>query len=94
MRTIATRGTAEGSGIAELAKAVEAHRARVWQGEAGSERANARASAQVAELVRALLADRATQAMQRRGGMHEIAQAVVEKRRDPWSLAEELVEAL
>ncbi len=94
VRTIATRGTAEGSGIAELATAVEAHRTRAWQGEAGSERANARASAQVAELVRALLADRATQAMQRRGGMHEIAQAVVEKRRDPWSLAEELVEAL
>ncbi|MBV8757783.1 MAG: methylmalonyl Co-A mutase-associated GTPase MeaB [Deltaproteobacteria bacterium] len=94
VRTIATRGTAEGSGIAELAKAVEAHRARVWQGEAGSERANVRAAAQVAELVRALLADRATQAMRARGGMHELAQAVVEKRSDPWSLAEELVEAL
>jgi len=94
VRTIATRGTAGGSGIAELATAVEAHRARVWQGEAGSERANARAAAQVAELVRALLADRAMQAMQRRGGMQEIAQAVVDKRRDPWTLAEELVEAL
>ena len=94
VRTIATRGTAGGSGIAELAKAVEAHRARVWQGEAGSERAKARAAAQVAELVRALLADRATQAMQRRGGMQELAQAVVDKQRDPWSLAEELVEAL
>ena len=94
VRTIATRGTAGGSGIVELANAVEAHRARAWQGEAAVERANARAAAQVAELVRALLADRATVAMQRRGGMQEIAQAVVEKRRDPWSLAEELVEAL
>jgi len=94
VRTIATRGTAEGSGIAELAKAVEAHRERVWQGPAGTERANARAAAQVSELVRALLADRATRAMAARGGLHEIAQAVVEKRRDPWTLAEELVEAL
>jgi hypothetical protein len=48
----------------------------------------------VAELVRALLADRANLAMQRRGGMQDVAQAVVDKRRDPWSLAEELVEAL
>lgn len=94
VRTIATRGNAEGSGIAELAKAVEVHRERVWQGPAGTARANARASAQVSELVRALLADRAIRAMAARGGLHEIAQAVVEKRRDPWTLAEELVEAL
>ena len=94
VRTIATRGTAEGSGIAELATAVDAHRQRVWQGPAGAERANTRAAAQVSELVRALLADRATRAMAARGGLHEIAQAVVDKRRDPWTLAEELVEAL
>jgi LAO/AO transport system kinase len=94
VRTIATRGTADGSGITELAKAVEAHRARVWQGPAGAERANERAVAQLAELVRALLADRAARTMAARGGLHEIAHAVVEKRRDPWSVAEELVEAL
>jgi LAO/AO transport system kinase len=94
VRTIATRGTAEGSGIAELAKAVETHRQRVWQGPAGPERANARAVAQLAELVRALLADRATRAMAARGGLHEIAQAVALRQRDPWSIAEELVEAL
>jgi len=94
VRTIATRGTAEGSGIAELAKAVEAHRLRVWQGPEGPERATARAVAQLAELVRALLADRAARTMAARGGLHEIAQAVVDHTRDPWSLAEELVEAL
>jgi len=94
VRTIATRGTAEGSGIAELAKAVETHRERVWQGPAGAERANVRAAAQVSELVRALLADRANRAMAARGGLHEIAATVVEKRRDPWTIAEELVEAL
>jgi LAO/AO transport system kinase len=94
VRTIATRGNAEGSGIAELAKAVETHRERVWQGPAGPERANSRAVAQLAELVRALLADRAARTMAARGGLHEIAQAVVERQKDPWSLAEELVEAL
>jgi LAO/AO transport system kinase len=94
IRTIATRGTAEGSGIAELAKGIEAHRNRVWQGPAGAERANARAVAQLAELIRALLADRASRTMAARGGLHEIAEAVVAKRRDPWTIAEELVEAL
>jgi LAO/AO transport system kinase len=94
IRTIATRGTADGSGIAELAKGIEAHRSRVWQGPAGAERANARAVAQLAELIRALLADRAARTMAARGGLHEIADAVVAKRRDPWTIAEELVEAL
>jgi LAO/AO transport system kinase len=94
VRTIATRGNADGSGIAELAKAVETHRQRVWQGPAGPERANARAVAQLAELVRALLADRAARTMAARGGLHEIAQAVVERRRDPWTLAEELLASL
>jgi LAO/AO transport system kinase len=94
VRTIATRGTADGSGIAELGKAIEAHRQRVWQGPAGAERANQRAVAQLAELVRALLADRAARTMAARGGLHEIADAVVAKRRDPWTIAEELVEAL
>ena len=94
VRTIATRGTAEGSGIVELAQAVEAHRLRVWQGPARAERASARAVAQLAELVRALLADRATRTMAARGGLHEIAQAVVERSRDPWSIAEELVASL
>ncbi len=94
VRTIATRGTAEGSGIKELAEAVEKHRERAWTGEAAAERANARASAQLAELVRALLADRAAKTMAARGGLHEIAAAVVERRQDPWSLAEDLVAKL
>src|SRR6478672_5854079 len=43
VRTIATRGIADGSGIAELATAVEAHRARAWTGPAAATRAIARA---------------------------------------------------
>jgi LAO/AO transport system kinase len=91
VRTIATRGTADGSGITELATAVEGHRARAWRGEGAARRAAERAAAQLSELVRSLLADRAARAMAARGGIAEIAQAVAERLRDPWSVAEELV---
>lgn len=94
VRTIATKGTSEGSGIAELAKAVEAHRARIWQGPAAAERAVARAQAHLGELVRALLADRASKAMEARGGLSEIARGIAERRTDPWTIAEQLVGAL
>jgi LAO/AO transport system kinase len=94
VRTIATRGTAEGSGIVEMAQAIEAHRGRAWTGAGATERAAQRATAQLAELVRALLADRATKAMAARGGLTEIARAVVERRQDPWTIAEELVATL
>ncbi len=94
VRTIATRGNAEGSGIRELAAGIEAHRERAWNGEGAIVRATARASAQVAELVRALLADRAARTMAARGGLPELAAAVVEKRQDPWTIAEELLASL
>ncbi len=94
VRTIATRGTAEGSGIAELAAAVESHRARAWSGPSAAPRATARATAHLAELVKALLSDRANRTMAARGGLDEIAQAVVERRTDPWTIAQQLVDAL
>jgi LAO/AO transport system kinase len=92
VRTIATRGTADGSGITELAAAIEAHRARVWSGPGAVERAKARAGAHLAELVRALLADRAGRALAARGGLTEIADVL--RRTDPWTVAEQLVGAL
>jgi putative protein kinase ArgK-like GTPase of G3E family len=94
VRTIATRGLGEGSGIVELAAAIEAHRERVWTGPCAAERARLRAGAHLAELVRALLADRAAHAMRDRGGLREITEAVIERRTDPWTLAEQLVSAL
>jgi len=94
VRTIATRGIADGSGIAELGGAVERHRARAWQGPSAAARATARATAHLGELVRELLADRANKAMAARGGITEIAQAVVERRTDPWTVAEQLVGSL
>ena len=92
VRTIATRGTAAGSGLVELATAIEAHRARAWTGQAAAARATARATAQIRELIRALLADRAGRAMASRAA--ELAQTVVDHRRDPWTIAEELVASL
>ena len=94
VRTIATKGTAEGSGITELGAAIERHRARAWSGPDAAARAIARATAHLGELVRALLADRASRAMAARGGLGEIAQALIERRTDPWTVAEQLVDAL
>jgi LAO/AO transport system kinase len=93
VRTIATRGTAEGSGITELGAAIERHRERVWSGPDAAARATARATAHLAELVRALLADRAARALVARGGLDELARAIAERRLDPWSVADELVTA-
>jgi len=94
VRTIATRGTADGSGITEMAAAIERHRGRAWSGPEAAARASARATAHLGELVRALLADRASRAIQGRGGLGEIAQALVDRRSDPWTVAEELVSSL
>jgi len=94
VRTIAIRGNADGSGISELGGAIERHRGRAWTGPGAAQRATARATAHLQELVRALLADRASRAMAARGGLGEIAQAVVDRRTDPWTVAEELVSAL
>ena len=94
LRTIANRGNGAGSGIAELAAAIDRHRARTWGGEAGQGRALARASAQLAELVRALLADRADALIRAHGGLESVAASVVDRSRDPWSLAAALVDEL
>lgn len=94
VRTIATKGLAVGSGIADMAVAIEAHRARVWRGPDAAARQLGRAQAHLAELVKALLADRAAKAMAARGGLTEIAQRIVDHTADPWTLAEELLDGL
>ena len=91
VRTIATKGTADGSGIKELAAAIESHRNRVWTGDKAKERALARARAHLGELVRALLADRAERAMAASGGLGELAASLVSREQDPWTVAERLV---
>jgi len=94
VRTIATRGIAEGSGIAELGAAIERHRDRVWRGPEAESRAIARATAHLNELVKTLLADRAARATAAHGGVAEIAKSVVARQADPWTLAEQLVNGL
>ena len=93
VRTIATRGTAGGSGIAELAAAIDAHRARLIA--AGHGIADpARAAAQLADLVRARIAERAGHALTGRTDLGALAEAIVARRRDPWTIADELVDAI
>ena len=90
VRTIATRG----AGVPALAAAIEAHRTRAWRGPEATRRAIARASAHLVELVRGILADRVERTMASQGGLGEVARAVVDKREDPWTIAERLARSL
>src|SRR5688500_2240452 len=93
IQTIASKGLTAGSGIVELAEAVERHRARAWSGEEGERRQKRRAAAQIAELVRALLADRIEHTLGN-AGLDDVATAVVERREDPYTAAERIVASL
>jgi LAO/AO transport system kinase len=88
VRTVATRGNAAESGVAALAAAIEAHRARAWAGEPGHARALRRATAQLAALVRGHVADRVDRALARAGGLAPLADDVVARRVDPYTAAE------
>ena len=92
VRTIATRGTAEGSGITE-SRRDRAHRNARGRGMARSSAPAPRDGP--ARRARPRTARRPCGA---HGGgarrLAEIAQAVVERRQDPWTLAEELVATL
>jgi len=94
VRTIANRGLAGGSGLVELAAAIERHRERAWAGEGGDARRLARAEAQLGELVRSLIADRAEAALAARGGLHQVAAAIAGGEVDPWSAAESVLAEL
>ncbi|CAN5202210.1 hypothetical protein BH11MYX1_BH11MYX1_46150 [soil metagenome] len=83
--TVATRGLAHGSGISELAAAIETHRAWAWSGPGAATRASARSRAQLESLVRALLADRASRLLGSR------VSDPADPPQDPWTVAEELV---
>ena len=89
--TVATRGTATGSGVAELAAAIEAHRTAAWTGPEAATRATARARAQLDGLVRTLLAERANRLLAAR--VTDPAEDVANRRLDPWTAAEQIVDA-
>jgi GTPase len=90
IKTIATLGNRPESGIAELDAAIERHRA-LLAGAEGARRARERARAHVAELVRAMLADRVDAAMSGREGFDELAESVAERVQDPYSAAEQVL---
>jgi LAO/AO transport system kinase len=88
VKTIASWGLREGSGIADLVAAIDRHRAQP------DERAVSRAAAHLTELVRGILADRAARALAALGGMEEIAAQIAARRQDPYSAAEEIAQGI
>lgn len=91
IKTVATRGTKDGSGIVELADAIDQHRVATSAGDVGSQRARKRALSYVSELVRGMLADRAAHAFDALGGLDEVADRVARRELDPYTAAEEIL---
>jgi LAO/AO transport system kinase len=94
IKTIATLGAKQESGMAELALAIDRHREKTFHGELGKRRAAQRVRAHVAELVKGLLSDRVEAALAARGGLDEVTEQILGGAIDPYSAAEELVEKL
>jgi LAO/AO transport system kinase len=90
VQTVATRAAQADSGMAELMAAIDRHRTRVAADQACAHDRR-RAAAQVAELVRMFLADRAQQAVHACGGLEEVAELVARREQDPYTAAEEIV---
>ncbi len=88
VRTIATSG----AGLDDLIGAIERHQATVAAD--GDRRATARASAQIAEIVKDQLLDAARHEIAARGGLEAVAADVAARRRDPYSVADDIVGAL
>ena len=88
VKTIASWGLRDGSGIADLVAAIDRHRAQP------DSRAIARAAAHLSELIRGLLQDRAAKALAAVGGMEEIAAQIAARRQDPYSAAEKIAQGI
>jgi LAO/AO transport system kinase len=90
VETVAVRG----EGLPALWAATLRHRAR-QQGSGGWERRRrTRAEAQVRALILDRLSRWSEAAMARQGGLQKLAEEVAERRRDPYSVAEEVLGAL
>jgi len=90
VKTIATKGPSDASGIGELTAAIDRHRAAL-DGAAGAAQARRRAAAHIAELVRALLADRAQAAVDAHDGIESLAESVADRTQDPYTAAESII---
>jgi len=92
VRTIASHGLREGSGLVELADAIDAFSARSQ--DAAESASKKRAEAHMIELVKGMLADQVNAAIARSGGLSELAGDVAARRRDPYTVAEDLVKRI
>ncbi len=88
VRTVATAGT----GVSELAAAIEGHRRRAWSGPDAAVRARGRCEVLVRAIVAGLLADRAARTLASHGGGARIAAEVAARTLDPWTAAEQIVD--
>jgi LAO/AO transport system kinase len=84
--TVATRG----DGIAELWQAIAGHRARQQASGAFAERRRAQAEAQLRAIITDRLRRQTEAELARRGGIARLAEEVATRRRDPYSVAEEI----
>jgi len=94
VQTVAAWGQKQGSGMAELAQAIEEHRDRMVETEQAERLARRRARSHVTELVRALLTERAEAALAAQGGLDELAERVAARTEDPYTAAERIVAGL
>ncbi|MEM9488339.1 MAG: methylmalonyl Co-A mutase-associated GTPase MeaB [Myxococcota bacterium] len=92
IKTVASRGLKEDSGLSELAEAIDRHRDKT--DEARRDLTRRRMAAYVAELVKGLLSDRIETALSQRGGLDDVAETIVSGASDPYTAAEQLVEQL
>ncbi len=85
LKTVATRN----KGIADLGEAIDRHRARLESEPEGRRRAIGRAEVRLAELLRTRLL-REAEARLGEGGLRRYAEAVADRRLDPYSAVEEI----
>lgn len=92
VKAIATLGTREESGIADVAEAINSHRQRMIENDGN--RRQLRARAHITELVKGMLADRADVALRAQGGLDGLADGVVAGETDPYTAAESILKSL
>jgi LAO/AO transport system kinase len=93
-REIVQTTAMRGQGVDELLSAIEGHRDRQQASGAFAARRLAQAEARIRELLTAGLRRQAGEQIARLGGIAHLAGEVAERRRDPYSVAEEISGAL
>ena len=81
----------ENKGVDELAEAIEAFRNSQLKGEAISGRRQAIARWRIIELLREQLVNRILESQEASQKLEQLAEEVAQRRRDPYSVVEELI---